>query len=247
MNGSRKPYLIFGALALLLYLTVAGSKELIHFVAGREMLVENLGALAFFISSCLFLAMAWRERASGAKLRLLQLVLLGAFFFVAFGEEASWGQHWFGFDTPEGLKKLNAQEETNLHNLWLIDSYAGDGEKKKGLAALLLNSNRLFDLIMIGLFWLLPLAARWPSWLRSWLERWGTPAPAAALGFLLLSNWLATGLITAWFVDGMIRHLAVSEIREFNYAVLCMLGALELWNRGKDGVTPSQQRPEAQI
>jgi len=32
------------------------------------------------------------------------------------GEEASWGQHWFGWDTPEGVKEFNDQGETNLHN-----------------------------------------------------------------------------------------------------------------------------------
>lgn len=44
---------------------------------------------------------------------------LGCFFFA--GEEASWGQHWFGWETPEGFKGLNDQEETNLHNMspWL--------------------------------------------------------------------------------------------------------------------------------
>ncbi len=37
------------------------------------------------------------------------------------GEEASWGQHWFGWQTPESLRALNDQQETNLHNMssWL--------------------------------------------------------------------------------------------------------------------------------
>lgn len=37
------------------------------------------------------------------------------------GEEASWGQHWFGWQTPEGMQALNDQQETNLHNVssWL--------------------------------------------------------------------------------------------------------------------------------
>lgn len=33
------------------------------------------------------------------------------------GEEASWGQHYFAWNTPETWKALNDQEETNLHNL----------------------------------------------------------------------------------------------------------------------------------
>ena len=32
------------------------------------------------------------------------------------GEEASWGQHYFGWQTPEGWAQINKQGETNLHN-----------------------------------------------------------------------------------------------------------------------------------
>ncbi len=33
------------------------------------------------------------------------------------GEEASWGQHYFGWATPEGWSRINDQNETNLHNV----------------------------------------------------------------------------------------------------------------------------------
>ena len=33
------------------------------------------------------------------------------------GEEASWGQHYLGWATPEGWSELNDQQETNLHNV----------------------------------------------------------------------------------------------------------------------------------
>jgi hypothetical protein len=37
------------------------------------------------------------------------------------GEECSWGQHYFGWGTPEPIAELNKQNETNLHNMstWL--------------------------------------------------------------------------------------------------------------------------------
>ena len=37
------------------------------------------------------------------------------------GEECSWGQHYFGWGTPETIAELNKQDETNLHNMssWL--------------------------------------------------------------------------------------------------------------------------------
>ncbi|MDY7011251.1 MAG: hypothetical protein SVV80_10945 [Planctomycetota bacterium] len=40
---------------------------------------------------------------------------LGALYFA--GEEASWGQHWIGYETPEALKKINTQDEFNVHNV----------------------------------------------------------------------------------------------------------------------------------
>ncbi len=40
-------------------------------------------------------------------------------FFLGFGEEISWGQRIFGFETPENLERINAQKEFNLHNIHL--------------------------------------------------------------------------------------------------------------------------------
>ncbi|HEY8191696.1 MAG TPA: hypothetical protein VIG74_04665 [Alphaproteobacteria bacterium] len=44
---------------------------------------------------------------------------LGCFYTA--GEEISWGQHLFGWGTPEGWQEVNDQLETNLHNTssWL--------------------------------------------------------------------------------------------------------------------------------
>lgn len=42
------------------------------------------------------------------------LAFLGSIYLA--GEEASWGQHYVGWMTPEGWQALNDQGETNLHN-----------------------------------------------------------------------------------------------------------------------------------
>ena len=44
----------------------------------------------------------------------LTLLVLGCVYYA--GEEVSWGQHWFGWVTPEGWMDVNDQGETNLHN-----------------------------------------------------------------------------------------------------------------------------------
>ncbi|MDQ2693862.1 MAG: hypothetical protein M3Z21_00525 [Pseudomonadota bacterium] len=43
------------------------------------------------------------------------LVTWGCFYFA--GEEASWGQHLLGWETPEPVQDINDQQETNLHNV----------------------------------------------------------------------------------------------------------------------------------
>ena len=49
----------------------------------------------------------------------LILAIVGSIYFC--GEEASWGQHWLGWETPQAISNLNDQNETNLHNTssWL--------------------------------------------------------------------------------------------------------------------------------
>jgi hypothetical protein len=47
--------------------------------------------------------------------RLYLGAALGALFIL--GEEISWGQRLFGWATPDALDEVNAQGETNLHNI----------------------------------------------------------------------------------------------------------------------------------
>lgn len=44
----------------------------------------------------------------------LTMLVLGCVYYA--GEEISWGQHWFGWGTPEVWMTVNDQGETNLHN-----------------------------------------------------------------------------------------------------------------------------------
>ncbi len=46
------------------------------------------------------------------------IMLLGGLAALYFaGEEASWGQHWLGYGTPDALKEINSQDEFNVHNI----------------------------------------------------------------------------------------------------------------------------------
>ena len=220
--------------AMVTYGVLLGDGHTIFAFAGKEQLFEHLSAWLFLLASLLSVG-CWvhhrrARRPSALSTRLLSLAyaLLAVFFFVAFGEELSWGQHYFGFATPESLEGLNQQRELNLHNLSFIDSNA-EGGKRTDLWGKLLNSNRLFDYFMIGLFLVVPLARRQSVWARRWIETLGAPHMALVLALPLVANWGLSVVSELWLAHNEFRHMAVSEIRELNYSVLCALGMATLY------------------
>jgi hypothetical protein len=91
-----------------------------HF-RGELGVVENLTVVILVLALCFTLA-AFRHagKESLSPLRVfLVLYCLGCIYFA--GEEASWGQHWFGWATNEFFQAINDQQETNFHNTskWL--------------------------------------------------------------------------------------------------------------------------------
>lgn len=80
---------------------------------------ESATALALLFCTALFLLIgigrAWKHDRRLA-LAVLVLSFICGFLFL---EEISWGQRIFGWQTPETMADLNAQSETNLHNMFV--------------------------------------------------------------------------------------------------------------------------------
>ncbi len=92
----------------------------------RWIIPEGYGVLEFsqFITALLGLAVAVRLLFDPFVRRrplVFAVTILGALscFYIA-GEEMSWGQHFFHWNTPEYWAEVNRQEETNLHNTYAI-------------------------------------------------------------------------------------------------------------------------------
>ncbi len=80
-------------------------------------LIENLTVI--FLIIALF-SLLWHAKGHFAAMApldkaLVVVMVLGCIYFT--GEELSWGQHFFGFETSEAYQQLNRQKETNVHNL----------------------------------------------------------------------------------------------------------------------------------
>lgn len=236
MNESNHPDTRAGSLTLsavllaaLSYWVLLAEKNVITFFAGREMFFEMAGALFFLLASlaCLgaFLKARRAPKAPFPQRKLLYLALT-LFFFVALGEEISWGQMIFGFAVPENIAQLNEQKELNLHNLKVFDTYSGSG-RKSGWRALV-TSNRLFDYFMIAVFLVGPWAYRFITPLRDFLDLRGIRAVARIFAVALAFN-VALSVVGEVLTSSQFMHRAISEIREFNYAYLCFVGFFSLF------------------
>jgi len=82
---------------------------------------EYITAISYFISGILFVLIILYIRKDGQSrkktgLVVIFLILALMCIFIA-GEEISWGQRIFRWQTPEFFKNTNMQLETNFHNL----------------------------------------------------------------------------------------------------------------------------------
>ena len=78
---------------------------------------ENITAGLFVISGVLAFIIARRKEAIPVRWLRGSFIAIGVLAFLVAGEEWSWGQHFFGWGTPEWLASINSQQETNLHNV----------------------------------------------------------------------------------------------------------------------------------
>jgi len=230
-SAATVPFIIGSVLfTLATYSILFFDSSTIESLAGDERSVEMLGALAYAGASvCCFLA-ARRLRAtrSGSMDRLF-LILLGVVFFVACGEELSWGQHLLGFKTPKPIEGLNRQAEFNLHNLNIWDSRDESGARRGGLA-FFLNTNRFLDYFMVALFLVGPLVVASAGALGRLSRTLGFPDFGMRFAAPMLLNYALT-FVSLIATSTSFMSRATSEIRESNSAFLCLMLTAYLWRR----------------
>lgn len=157
-----------------------------------RLLPEGYGfiELAQFFTAVVGFVLAVRLLFRPAVRRRRTVLALAVFaavscFYIA-GEEHSWGQHFFNWQTPEYWAEINRQQETNLHNV----SHHLDKKPR-----LLLE----FGVWIGGL--IVPALALFYPWVRR--NRWSLFLPAAAMAPAAL------GSATFKLMDDLHQHLSV--------------------------------------
>ncbi len=215
---------------------------------------EYLTAVAFFLAGLVTAATAYMERSW--TLRSFYFLGAVAMLFVA-GEEISWGQRLFEWETPDFMMSLNQQGESNLHNIeteWF-------GELGNRVTAFLcavtaiaicLRQNRLFGIPLPSLPLLLGILSAQIYYLSLFDSQF-------AFEYLLLLLLGVFGLISRrpwWLVmvaaplilNQAIAHIyAVNNIRSVHYdphevyeylrGLVCLFYAFELLLAQRRSVT----------
>jgi hypothetical protein len=117
------PIWLWLGLPLAYYLLVYGAALVMdqpayyRFFTGEMCVTEILTVLILAVAVIAGILALRDLRALDDRLLLVWVALgtLGCFYFG--GEEASWGQWYLRWTTPEAWQALNNQQETNLHNL----------------------------------------------------------------------------------------------------------------------------------
>lgn len=236
--------LVSYAIVLASYLLILLPSDVILALTVEDGLIENIGAISFLLASGVFFAAYAYSSGLGNHMGGLRTqrntfyLLLGILFLVCFGEEVSWGQRAFHWMTPEWLKEINLQGETNLHNIALFHGKKVDGTQKSGLA-MLLTMNRLFSLFWLGFCVVVPVAYKFSRRMSGWCDWVGLPIVPLWIGGLFLAHALVFQLVyeSLAHADPSVRD-GINELKESNYAVLFLF--LALWEL-KSVVLPRRQ------
>ena len=110
------------AIAALGASTALLGKDAYKWFTREDGFAESVQVLLYSVSLVLSLVVAVRQWRAGERLIALLFIGLSLALFFMVGEELSWGQRLFGWETTSGLASVNKQEETNLHNIYGVGS-----------------------------------------------------------------------------------------------------------------------------
>ncbi len=151
------------------------------------------------------------------------LITLGSIYFL--GEEASWGQHLFGWSPPDGWRDLNQQDETNLHNVEGIFGAIFDQGPRN-----LLTAAAVVGGIIIPLYRRIRSLKWGPDQFHYWLWPTIVCTPVALLGVFISVPQKPFKVVGAPLPD-LFVGLNPGELKDFFLAFFIMLYLVSLATR----------------
>lgn len=176
--------------------------------AAEDNLVEYGTAIFLFVASLVLAGNARALRNRGLRFAAALTVFYALLFFFAAGEEVSWGQRIFGWETGETFREINKQQETNLHNL-IVPTPWGDFHLAKTLFGPFLTTILLLYLAVLPLLY--PRSDR----IRRLANRFAVPVPGNRHAFFAIAASLVIASIDVsrkWEVYELVFSLLAVSI-----------------------------------
>lgn len=145
LSSGTVAFISLGAPALIMLAGAATAllgKPAYKWFTGEDGASENLQVLFWGLAWILGFTVISRLWRNGLKVYAALYILLNAGIFFIIGEEVSWGQRVFGWETSEEMKAINKQEETNIHNI------EGIGDKIKWVHVLMGAYGTILPLVL---------------------------------------------------------------------------------------------------
>lgn len=191
-----------------------------------EGLIEYLEAVCWLCSSILFFILFLRYiKINSWNIVAFWLVGFSLFSFVCFGEELSWGQHVFQFETTEILQEYNKQNEFNVHNLNIckICGLPDDDPRCNYLRNFNIILNPLFYLICGIVWFVIPLMKKIGIFDQNILIS-TLPSPSLSTAIFCGVSLFAYLVIDKLFFD-------IGEILELSLALVGLMTPLDILAR----------------
>ena len=221
---SKLVWLMLPVIVLLVpYLSRIGAAGADLYLYGENGWVEILTVVFLLVAiffGVLFLLLS-KVPGHGWTRWWMVLLILGSIYFA--GEEASWGQHVFGWQTSDFWQNFNDQGETNLHNTSpLFDQ----------VPRTLLSVAALIGGVLAPLYF--ALTRRYPDRksLHYWL--WPTYVCMPAAFFSLLVSWHEKIYRILGVEIPAVLDVRAGEVKEGFLALFIMLYVVSIWYRSRN-------------
>jgi hypothetical protein len=143
-------------------------------------------------------------------------------FLFGAGEEISWGQRILNIETPDIIKKQNAQKEITLHNLNLFQTKLKD---EKGILKYF-TIGKIFRMFSFAFFLLLPLFVIISSWMKKLMNDINVPVSPVMISVFFLINWIIFKIASLTLTGDDIFFWTFSEVRESSVAFFFMMASV---------------------
>ena len=196
--------------------------------------IEWLTVLAFAAGAVICLHRAIILRAARPWKFTATTVLLGLMFLFVAGEEVSWGQRLFDYDSGAWFERHNAQSEANLHNIRIGEVKINKLIFSKGVA-------------LAGAFYfcvLAPLYGTRPAFAAR-VDDWGIPIPKLHHIIAVLVVLLIAQVLTPSPSKGELAEFGGGVLFALIVAFPSNVGAFK--RRASPGATDSPPPPSSQV